>query len=557
MKLDPIDYAVISQSLQAAAREMGVKLIKSAYSTILREARDGSAALLDRDGNVIAQAELIPMQLGPIGATIKPCLELYPAATLKEGDFFINNDPFNGGQHLQDVFIFTPIFFEGAVVGFSASVAHHLDVGGGSAGLSAEATDVFAEGLRIPPSKWNMDEDWNGGRLERMIALNIRVPDQTIGDFNAQFAANAMGAARLKQLCAKYGAAAVLETMRELMDYSERRVRAAIAKVPEGSYTGEAWLDDDGLGEEPLLIRATVTVRDGRVSVDFAGTCPQVGRNINCPYASTISAALSAVKTVLTSADIPFNEGLKRPIEVTAPLGTILNPKSPAPVRARMLSAYRAYDATMQALAQAVPEQVTALGFNTTSVTCLAHFGERGYAVHLEPMGGGFGGSAHADGCDAVDNALSNCSNTPVEALDIGYDFFRIHSYELAPDSFGHGAHRGGAGFYRRYEILKDGATLSLYSDHFRKPAPGLFGGSAGAPAHCHIIRDGKRIPVKSKSANKVQKGDIVEMLLGGGGGYGLPAKRHPRDVERDIADGLLSRERAAEIYPAPRAAAE
>jgi N-methylhydantoinase B len=260
---------------------------------------------------------------------------------------------------------------------------------------------------------------------------------------------------------------------------------------------------------------------------------------------------------VLTSADIPFNEGLKRPIEVTAPLGTILNPKSPAPVRARMLSAYRAYDATMQALAQAVPEQVTALGFNTTSVTCLAHFGERGYAVHLEPMGGGFGGSAHSDGCDAVDNALSNCSNTPVEALDIGYDFFRIHSYELAPDSFGHGAHRGGAGFYRRYEILKDGATLSLYSDHFRKPAPGLFGGSAGAPAHCHIIRDGKRIPVKSKSANKVQKGDVVEMLLGGGGGYGLPAKRHPRDVERDIADGLLSRERAAEIYPMPRAAAE
>jgi len=556
MTLDPIDYAVISQSLQAAAREMGVKLIKSAYSTILREARDGSAALLDRDGNVIAQAELIPMQLGPIGATIKPCLARHPAASLREGDFFMNNDPYDGGQHLQDVFIFTPIFHDGEVVGFSASVAHHLDVGGGSAGLSAEATDVYAEGLRIPPSKWNMQEDWNGGRLERMIALNIRVPDQTIGDFNAQFAANAMGAARLKQLCAKYGVDAVRETMRELMDYSERRVRAAIAKVPEGEYHGESWLDDDGFGETPLAIRATVTIRAGRVTVDFAGTCAQVGRNINCPFASTVSAALSAVKTVLTSADIPFNEGLKRPIDVTAPLGSILNPRSPAPVRARMLSAYRAYDATMRALAQAVPELVTALGFNTTTVTCLAHFGERGYAVHLEPMGGGFGGSMHRDGCDAVDNALSNCSNTPIEALDSGYDFFRIHSYELAPDSFGHGVHRGGAGFFRRYEILKDGVTFSLYSDHFRKPADGLFGGSEGALAHCHIIRGGQRIALKSKSANPVRKGDIIEMLMGGGGGYGVPAKRSPIQVERDVADGLLSPQRAAQIY-ASRAAAE
>src|SRR5690348_6117274 len=173
MALDPIDYAVISQALIAAAREMGAKLIRSAYSTIVREARDCSAALLDRHGNVIAQAELIPMQLGPIGATILPCLELYPVETLREGDLFINNDPFNGGQHLQDVFIFTPIFFEGSVVGFSASVAHHLDVGGGSAGLTMDATDVYQEGLRIQPSLWNMETDWNGGRLERLITLNI------------------------------------------------------------------------------------------------------------------------------------------------------------------------------------------------------------------------------------------------------------------------------------------------------------------------------------------------------------------------------------------------
>jgi len=557
MTLDPIDYAVISQSLQAAGREMGVKLIRSAYSTILREARDGSAALLDRDGNVIAQAELIPMQLGPIGATIRPCLERHPADTLEEGDFFINNDPYAGGQHLQDVFIFTPIFFEGRVVGFSASVAHHLDVGGGSAGLTAEAADVYSEGLRIPPSRWNMQRDWNGGALERLIAHNIRVPDQTIGDFNAQFAANAMGAARVRNLCEKFGAEAVMETMRELQDYSERRVRAAIAKVPDGEYFGEAQMDDDGVGETPITIRAKVTIAGETVSVDFAGTDANVRRNINCPFSSTVSAALSAVKSVLTSADIPFNEGLKRPIEVTAPLGTIVNPCPPAPVRARMLSAYRAYDAVMKALAQAAPDLVPALGFNTTTVSCLAHFGDKGYAVHLEPMGGGFGGSKRVDGCDAVDNALSNCSNTPIEALDVGYDFFRIHSYELAPDSFGQGTHRGGAGFFRRYEVLKDGVVFSMYSDHFRFSAEGLQGGGAGIPGHARILRGGEVIPMRSKSANPLQKGDIVEILMGGGGGYGNPDARRRQDIERDIADGLLSPGLAAERYPQLRPAAE
>ncbi|CAN0585487.1 unnamed protein product, partial [Laminaria digitata] len=204
MKISALDYAVISQGIHAAAREMGVKLIRSAYSTILREARDGSAALLDAQGRTIAQAELIPMQLGTIDAIVQPCLELYPPETLVEGDFLINNHPYHGGQHLQDVFIFNPVFFEGKLIGFGASVAHHLDLGGGSAGLNPNASDVYQEGLLIPPSKYNMERDWNGGNLERLIASNIRVPTQTIGDFNAQFAANFMGGGRLKELCTKH-----------------------------------------------------------------------------------------------------------------------------------------------------------------------------------------------------------------------------------------------------------------------------------------------------------------------------------------------------------------
>ena len=198
--LDPADYAVISQALIAIGREMGAKLVRSAYSTIVREARDASAALCDRHGNVVAQAELIPMQLGSIGATIQPCLARYPVETLEEGDFLINNDPYHGGQHLPDVFIFSPIFVEGRVVGFSASIAHHLDLGGGNPGLNASARDVYQEGVIIPPSKYSERRDWNGGAFERLLAANVRVPAQTIGDFYAQFAANHVGAARVRQL---------------------------------------------------------------------------------------------------------------------------------------------------------------------------------------------------------------------------------------------------------------------------------------------------------------------------------------------------------------------
>jgi len=549
MALSPLDYAVISQGVQAAAREMGAKLIRSAYSTILREARDGSAALLDRQGRTIAQAELIPMQLGTIDAIVQPCLELFPPETLTEDDFLINNHPFHGGQHLQDVFLFNPIFFEGELIGFGASVAHHLDLGGGSAGLNPNASDVYQEGLLIPPSKYSYSKDWNGGALERLIAANIRVPHQTIGDFNAQFAANFMGGGRLKELCRKYGAPAVLEAMEEMLNYSERRVRAAIAEVPDGTYRGEDRIDDDGVSDRPVYIRVALTVKGDQVEIDFEGTDPQVQRNINCPFASTHSVALSAVKSVLTGPDVPFNSGVRRPMTVSAPYGSVLNPKPPAPVRARMIPAYRAYDAIMKALSQAVPEKVSAPGFNCTTIACLSYLGEEGYAVHIEPFGGGWGAAIDVDGCDAIDNALSNCSNTPVEALDAGYDFFRVRSYAIVPDTFGHGRHRGGAGFVRSYEILKDGAQFGIYSDHHRYPPDGLFGGGPGTRGYCRVHRGEETIEVGSKAAITLKKGDLLEVFCGGGGGYGDPRERSRDDIERDILDGLLTPQEAQRVY--------
>ena len=229
--------------------------------------------------------------------------------------------------------------------------------------------------------------------------------------------------------------------------------------------------------------------------------------------------------------------------------------KPPAPVRARMIPAYRAYDAIMKALAQAVPEKVTAMGFDCTTIACLAHLDENGFAVHIEPYGGGFGGGIDTDGCDAIDNQLSNCANTPVEALDAGYDFFRIKSYAMVTDSFGHGRHRGGAGFLRQYEVLKDGAKFAIYSDHHKFAPDGLFGGSEGTKGYCYVRRGNETIVVGSKNLVPLKKGDLVEVFCGGGGGYGDPRERARSDIENDIAEGLLSREEATRRYGQAEAA--
>lgn len=555
--LDPVDYAVISQALIAAAREMGVKLIRSAYSTVVREARDCSAGLLDAKGEVVAQAELIPQQLGPMSDVFGPCAELYPVSELVEGDFYISNDPFHGGQHLPDIYIFSPIFFEGRVVGFGATTAHHLDLGGGSPGLNQGASDVYQEGLRIPPTKYNLARDWGAkGPFQRLVEANIRVPDQTIGDLNAQFAANGTGAARVQDLCRKYGVDKVHAAMAALQDYSERRVRTALRAIPDGTYTGEDFIDDDGVHlDTPLRIFATVKKQGDTIDIDFTGTCDQVTRNLNSPYSSTISAALSAVKVVATSPDIPFNEGVKRAISIRAPYGSLLNPKPPAPVRARMEATFRVFNAVMKALSQAVPRQVMATGFDTTSVGVLSYLGDSGFRVYLEIFGGGYGASFKRDGCDASDGPMSNCSNTPIEALDMEFDHFRVVEYGLVPDSFGHGQFRGGLGFRRSYRILRDGVVFSTYSDRHKLAPQGLFGGHPGTLAKFEVRRGGETIPVKSKDSLVLRTGDLLCLQLGGGAGYGPPAARARELVERDVAEGVLSRETADRVYRMAEAA--
>ena len=423
-------------------------------------------------------------------------------------------------------------------MGFSATVAHHLDLGGGAPGLNMAAGDVHQEGLIFPPSRYNVNRDWNGGPFERLVRANVRVPEKTIGDCNAQFAANGVGARRVIELCEKFGADAVTEAMAGLLDYAEQRMRAAIAAAPDGVYAGRDQLDSDGENDEPLVVTARVEIAGDTVSVDYEGTCDQVRTNVNCPFASTIAAGLSCIKSVLTSPDIPFNEGAKRPIAIAAPYGSLLNPRPPAPVRARMLSAYRAYNAVMKALAHAVPEQVMAAGFDTTHATCLSHLGEEGYGILPRNL-------RRRLRRERAGRRLRRGGQPAVELLEHPRRGHR-HGARVLPrsrvrprrSSGGAGENRGGLGVRRVYEVLADDVEYQSYSDRFTIAPEGLFGGDDGGAAFVSVLRGNQEIALGSKTSFRLAKGDRVVMSTGGGAGYGNIARRPPDRVAQDRAGG-------------------
>ena len=549
-KPNAVDSAVISQALISIAREAGAKLVRSACSTIVREAKDCAAALLDRHGQVVAQSELIPIQLGSVGPTMQACLAEYPAETLGPDDFLINNDPYQGGQHLQDVFLYVPVFHAKELIGFVGTVAHHIDLGGASAGIATSASDVFQEGLVFPPSRYSYERDWNGGNFERFLRGNIRVPVQTIGDFNAQFAACHVGRARILELVEKFGVDTVRDTMQVLIDYSEGLTREAIRALPDGVYRGEDAVDDDGINEEPLPVRVTLTVAGDTIDIDFTGTCDQVSRNINAPFASTVSAALCCMKSVLTGTEVPFNAGAARPFAVHAPLGSLLNPRHPAPVRARMEPSYRVFGAVMRALGEAAPEKVIAAGFDTTFATALSHRDETGYQVLLEVTGGGFGACASHDGCDAIAGPLGNCANTPIEVIDLEFDFLRPVEYSLISDSGGAGRSRGGCGQRRVYEVLRDETSFAMYADRLRLAPRGLHGGDDGQTARVYVLRGPERIELGSKSSVRLEVGDRIVFETGGGAGLGPAIERSLQAVQEDVDEGLVSAAEARLSYP-------
>ena len=535
---------VMKSAFESLTREMAVDLRRAAFSSIVREARDFAVALTDARGAVVAQAECIPIMTAGISLALQQALKRLDPNTFTPDDALLLNDPFAGGQHLQDIYLFSPIHIEGKLIGFAATTAHHVDVGGAYAGLSADATEIYQEGLRLPVARFSVSRDWSAdGFVRNIIAQNVRVPHLVIGDLEAQFAANATAAKRLAEIVDRHGLDRTLEAMDELQQYAERRFRATISQIPSGVYTAVETLDGHPWGLGELEIRAKVTVEAGQISVDFSGSAEQVVGNVNCPFASTVSAVQSAIRCMLEDREIPFNEGCNRPITVHAPLGSILNPRSPAAVRARLTPASRVFNTVVRALSAAIPERSVATGFDTTTAFAISHLAhETGqYQVVMEILGGGWGACADHDGADALDNPISNCANAPVESLETDYDHFTIVEYAIVSGSGGAGRRRGGQGIRRVYEASRDGVKIAGYADRHRTGATGYQQGSSGGTGRFTITRaNGETEALECVFSRSLDAGDRLEIVTGGGGGYGLSSERSKVAVEADRLDGFI-----------------
>ncbi|MFP6742654.1 MAG: hydantoinase B/oxoprolinase family protein [Alphaproteobacteria bacterium] len=548
--LDPTSITIISRGLHAAAAEMGANLVRSAFSTVVREAQDCSTALIDVDGNVVAQADMIPVQTAAIGISFKESMKALAIPRIEPGYAILMNDPYFGGQHLNDLILFTPIYHDGGLLGYSGSTAHHLDIGGGVAGVNATATELLQEGLIFPPTLFEIARDWNGGLLESFLAANVRTPEIAVGDMNAQFAANYTGEQRLCELADKFGAHGVRQAMAAVQDYSERRIRAAFEHIPDGTYKGEAFIDQDVFDPKPIRIAVELRIEGSDIWMDFADTDPQLKSMFNCPVASAHAAAFAAMRSIIPDKDLPSNDGCNRPLHLSFAKGTLLNPHRPAAVRARMTSAYRTFDAVHDALSKAMPDWVPAQGYNCTTAFYIWQRRKDGrYRIFVDILGGGYGAGRDYDGESAVANILGNCRNTPVESIEQIHDHLRIRSYAMLPDSGGAGEWRGGLGMCREFTVLEDDVVLNLYADRFKFAPQGFHAGQPGNKGSLSVIRGDQVIPLGATAEFALERGDVVRLAVGGGGGFGDPGQRPREKIERDIEDQRITLDHAAEAY--------
>jgi len=591
-EIGPVTLEVLRNACSAVAEEMNATLLRTAYSPNITDRRDCSCAIFDPDSGMIAQAENIPVHLGAMPFSVAAALAEHPPETLAPGDAIAVNDPFRGGAHLPDVTLVSPIFageFEdgtggdaegvterdgeeaGEVVAIAANRAHHADVGGSTAGsVSADATEIYAEGLRIPPVRLLRGGEFDDDLLSTILA-NVRTPEERRGDLRAQAAANEVGRERIHDLLEEHGVAGFASAVAAIQDYSERRMRGAIAELPDGEYDFADVLDDDGHGTEDIRIEATVTIDGERLAVDFAGTTAQTESPINAVRAVTASATYYAVRCV-TDPEIPPNAGCYRPIELSTPSGTVVDAEPPAAVVGGNLEvSQRVTDVVLGALAEAAPERAVAAGQGTMNNVTLGGTdpgrqdhgasdanGEPGgspYAFY-ETQGGGSGAHAAGDGMDAVHVHMSNTRNTPAEVLETAYPL-RVERYALRQDSAGAGAFRGGLGLRRDIRIERGSASLSLMGERRRTAPYGIRGGEDGEVGTDVVLErpeseqavGGSSEVLPAKCTRRLEAGDIVSVRTPGGGGFGDPADRDRDAVLRDVRLGKCSIERARSVY--------
>jgi N-methylhydantoinase B len=545
--VDPITFEVIRNALVAATDEMVLALRRSAYSTNIKTRSDFSCAFFDAQLRSVAQGFAQPVHLGSMVEQVPRAVLDYGPENLGPGDVIVTNDPYPSGVHLNDVSLISPVYCEDELLGYVANLAHHVDVGGGAPASVGAFREVFQEGVIIPPVKV-VEAGQIVPDVFRLILAQIRSKHETGGDLRAQVAANNTGVRRLRALVERHGREAIMATMNELLDYTERRTRAEIAALPHGAFEAEGSIDTDGYTDEPVHLKARIEISDAGVHFDLDGSDPQRRAPVNSTFAQTFSACAYAVKCLIDP-DLPVNDGFYRLVTVDAPKGSVTNCTWPSPVVGGWETQTRLVDVIFRALLPALPERMAA---GSKAMMCHAGFGgvdpvTREYYCFLETFGGGYGARLTSDGPDAVQTHGQNTENAPVEETELNYPV-RVTRLSLVEDSEGPGRFRGGLGLRKDY-LFDRPTTFTVLADRDKAGPWGVLGGLDGSRAEYVLVRGGEEHRLAAKGTIEVEPGDAISYRTCGGGGYGPPHERDPERVLRDVREGKVSAARAREIY--------
>ena len=546
---DPIEFELFKNSIFSIADEMAVTITRTTYSGVLKDNMDFSTAFADADGKMVAQGLTLPGHLGSIPTALAATMRHY-GETMAPGDVFIMNDPFDGGMHLPDIFVFKPIYRDGVRLAFAATICHHTDVGGRVAGSNAsDSTEIYQEGLRIPPLKF-YEAGKRNETVVKFIEKNVRVPVKVMGDLRAQLAACNSGEKQFLDLVDTYGVDKIGPYLEEILDYAERMTRAAIKELPDGEFSFEDWIDDDGVEfGKPIRLFVTLTKKGDTLLADWTGTSEQVKGAINNTLSFTQAAVYCCVRSVLPKG-IPNNEGVFRAIKVTAPEGTIANMVLPGACAARGLTGFRMVDCCFGALAMMLPDQVFAASDGgNTGISIGGYDSHRNPFIYVDFTCGTWGGRPFADGLDGNSNMHANMASTSVEITEAEHPI-EILAYEFVPDKSGAGKYRGGTPYRRDYRLLEEEAVLQVRSDRRDFRPYGLYGGYPGKPSMNFLNPTGQNDqPVQAKITMTMKRGDVLRHELAGAAGWGDPLERDPNAVLRDVRNEMISVDTARRDY--------
>jgi N-methylhydantoinase B len=546
--VDPITLELFKNAIFSIADEMALTVFRTTYSGVLKDNMDYSTGFADAEGRLAAQGLTLPGHLGSVPTAMAAIMRHF-GNNIAEGDVFIMNDPFDGGMHLPDIFIMKPLFHAGERLAFACTVCHHCDVGGRVAGSNAsDSTEIYAEGLRIAPMKLYAAGKPNETILT-FIEKNVRLPVQLFGDLRAQLAACHIAEKQFAELLARYGAEATKVLLKATIDHAERLTRAALSELPDGAWSFEDWIDDDGIDYgKPIRLFVTISKRGGHMVVDWTGTNPQVKGAINNTLSFTKAASYTAVRSVLPP-DIPNNEGVFRAIEVICPPGTVGNAVLPAACAARGLTGFRMTDCMFGALAMMLPDKVKAAGDGgNTGISIGGYDRARRPFVYVDFTCGAWGARPWADGLDGNSHMFANMASHSVEVTEAEQPISLL-AYEFVPDKAGAGKYRGGVPFRRDYRFNETEGVLQVRSDRRDHRPFGLYGGSPGAPSENYLNPAQENRGLPGKFTMTVKKGDVFRHVLAGAGGWGDPLERDPAAVLCDVRNELLSPEKAAADY--------